>query len=204
MLCGQFIGTPEQKIRIGTLGVVSNRATPEQQPTNHVDALDPTQADTYGLSNSAFTEPWPKVTNGIQLLDTLAESVRQGVSTEQDIISQAFNILTHDTLSSIAEEMTPESKVGLLKTSIFIPAFDTGKQLQLNNQNCSTVTQPAPMPAHVSGTDAKRLYGTQKQTVILVHESGQVRFLERTRFDWLQGNVPGDDNMVDFVFNIET
>lgn len=163
-----------------------------------MDTLDPVLGESYGLSNSTFAEPWPKVVTGKELLDALANKIRDGSLNEQGIIDDAFDILSHDSLTSISAGQPPEAKVGLLKMSVFIPIFDTGKQLQLSNQQNAMWGGHAPS----SESDRRCLYGTQKQSVIIVHDSGQVRFLEKTKFDWLQGKVPSEDNMVDIVFNL--
>ncbi|KAK6341749.1 hypothetical protein TWF696_008813 [Orbilia brochopaga] len=196
MLCGHFVRTPERKVRVGTLGIISNRARAGQKHANTVDNLNPALGESHGLSNSTFAEPWPKVVTGKELLDALVKRVHDGSLNEQGVIDNAFEILSHDSLTALTAGQPPESKIGLLKMSVFIPIFDTGTQLQLNNQpnavwgGCS----PAPEPS---------LYGTQKQSVIIVHESGQVRFIEKTKFDWLQGQVPAEDNTVDIVFNLD-
>ncbi|KAF3901900.1 hypothetical protein ABW21_db0203869 [Orbilia brochopaga] len=199
MLCGHFVRSSERKVQVGTLGIISNRARSGQQHADNVDTLDPSLGESHGLSNSTFAEPWPKVVTGKELLDALVNKVHDGNLNEQAIVDTAFEILSHDSLTAISEGQTPENKIGLLKMSVFIPIFDTGRQLQLNNH------QNPVWGGSSSAPDASRncLYGTQKQSVIIVNECGQVRFLEKTRFDWLQGEVPSENNTVDIVFDLD-
>ncbi|KAF3934386.1 hypothetical protein ABW20_dc0103885 [Dactylellina cionopaga] len=197
MLCGQFTRASDKKVKIESFGVVSNGGS--KAHTKKLDLLDSSVRRTYGLSNTTFTEPWPKVLGGEQLLHQLVEEIQRNGLNDQEISKKALEILSNDTLSSEKGWEQLRNKVDLLKNSIFIPLFNTARQVELGN------VQPEKLTAQTS-TPAPHLhshYGTQKQSVIIVHDSGKVRYVERTLFDWLQGKASEDNNTVDMTFSLE-
>ncbi|KAK6532198.1 hypothetical protein TWF281_006394 [Arthrobotrys megalospora] len=194
MLCGQFSRDHQNRVQIDTFGVISNRAE-EQIHDSKRDILDPTKAETYGLSNSAFTNPWPKVVNGKRLLSELVDDIQHDRLSHRGISQRAFGILTSDSLSTEEAWKNGNNKLDLLKQSVFIPMFET------NNLSKSGDETTADQEQHQEQSGLYSLYGTQKQTVIIVHESGTVRYKERTLFDWLQGLTV--DDIVDINFDLD-
>ncbi|KAK6543244.1 hypothetical protein TWF694_000011 [Orbilia ellipsospora] len=200
MLCGKFIRSPENKVKVSILSVVSNRADDEPTtPARNLTAIDPAECKSHGLSNSAFANSWPKVLNGKSLLDQLVEDICQNNMDEQEILTKAFDILSHDSVTTGTGWRASNNKLDLLKFSIFIPLFKVNEESNLtesqSNEKFSACGQP-------NSSHLYSHYGTQKQTVIIVHDTGKVRYIEKTLFDWLQGGSV-NNNIVDLSFDLD-
>lgn len=112
--------------------------------------------ETLGLSNSHYGDAtWPKVVQGEQLLREAISSHVSSKGSEEELIQAGLHILSRDTLPRKREDEDAKTYVRQFRNSIFIPA--------------------------VQGTEG--LYGTQKQTIVLVSEAGKMTFVERTLFD---------------------
>ncbi|RVD85220.1 uncharacterized protein DFL_003547 [Arthrobotrys flagrans] len=197
MLCGQFSRDHQNRVQIDSFGVISNRAEGQIHGKKH-DIIDPTEPGTYGLSNSAFTNPWPKVLNGKRLLDELVEDIQNDRLTDREISQKGIEILTSDSVSEDEAWKDRNNRLELLKQSVFIPMFET-RNLIGSSETRTTTGQDQDQA--LSGL--YNLYGTQKQTVIIVHESGAVRYTEKTLYDWLQGTTDAANDTVDIIFDLD-
>ncbi|KAK6518515.1 hypothetical protein TWF506_005660 [Arthrobotrys conoides] len=189
MLCGQLSRDQQNRVHIDSFGVISNRVEGQIHDGNY-EIIDPAKPGTYGLSNSAFTNPWPKVVNGKSLLNDLVEDIQHDRLTEREIAQKGIDILTSDSVSEDEAWKDMRNRLDLLKQSVFIPMFDT-------NSLVGTIGQDHAL------SGIYNFYGTQKQTVIIVHESGAVRYIEKTLYDWLQGATDGGGDTVDVLFNLD-
>lgn len=179
--------------------------------------------ETHALSNSHFGDrSWPKVVkaeNAVALAMNLAAAQH---ASKESIIKTCLEILRKDTL--------PRRKVGedweiylqQLKHSVYVPAIGLAEQKALEEVN-KTATPRSSTPVvnggALKGADALAngsvnghahvveathgVYGTQKQSVILVDWEGRVTFFERTLFG--TDGVPIEEGEGDrmFVFQIE-
>ena len=165
LVCGK-VGEP--------LAVISNR-TPSVEGVTWLAAE---RNQTVGLSNAAFGDrSWPKVLQGEKLMSAaIAESVARK-ETKADFIEAMMRLLSIDTLPKCHDGQGLESYVKELRKSIFIPAIgEEGK----DDMGADDVAA-AKSDQHVRGLNG--IYGTQKQTVVLVDHQGQVTFVERTLYD---------------------
>lgn len=149
-----------------SIGIVSNR-TPDvdgviwigDQATAGMTAGGKTVGATCALSNSRFGDnAWPKVVDGRRLLDELiSESVGKGEG-QDEFLERIFALLSRATLRERLPDEDWEIYLRQLRNSIFVPPI---------------------------GEDGlgRPLYGTQKQTVILVRHDGRTVMVERTLFD---------------------
>ncbi|KAF3938358.1 hypothetical protein ABW19_dt0203968 [Dactylella cylindrospora] len=201
MLCGQLSRDQDERVKLENLVVISNRRVGfEEGHVKRMDSLDPLAKEVYGLSNSAFCEPWPKVLQGKQLLGKLVEAVHQGAD-EQSIIDDGLNILSQDGVGQNKEWESLNGKLGLLPNSIFIPAFDTENDAQLKLKPDAPDHEPQNPPS--LGLDSPTLYGTQKQTVVIFYSSGKVRYVERTLFSQSRGQTFSGASLVNMEFDLE-
>ncbi|KAK6501060.1 hypothetical protein TWF481_008911 [Arthrobotrys musiformis] len=202
MLCGQFIRDHQNRVQIGSFGVISNRAEGQAHEKNY-DEIDPRKPETYGLSNSAFTDPWPKVINGKRLLSELVRDIRRGGLSDREISLRGIEILTSDSVSEEEAWKDGNNRMELLKESVFIPVFETRNLVGPGDDATATAGQDQNETQDQALSGLYNLYGTQKQTVIIVHESGAVRYTEKTLYDWLQGTTNAVNDTVDINFDLD-
>jgi len=180
--------------KTGKLAVVSNRT----QNAKEIVWLD---EDIFGLSNSHFGDrTWPKVVQGETLLDQAAKKDADSHGTEEELIEHCFSILSTDTLPKWQNRDDMQSFVKELRNSIFIPKIG-GRAHSTAGPHADEIAA-ADQKKEVSVTSG--LYGTQKQTVILVDHGGRVTFVERTLYNGSGTNVLNEaDRDTKFTFDIE-
>lgn len=176
---GSDEGSKEKEKHWQGLAIVSNRS-------EHVDDVKwicTEPGETHALSNAHYTDKsWPKVINGEKLLAKAIEtSVSESDSTD-DLIVKLLEVLSNNTLPRRKLDEEFSAYLNHLKQSVFIPGIGEDRQRDL-------LDGQSPLPNAQSNTSAVidralfGVYGTQKQTVILVDRNGKVTYVERTLFD---------------------
>ncbi|KAK3303186.1 NRDE protein-domain-containing protein [Chaetomium strumarium] len=218
LICGKL-----RKARRGgniePLAIISNRCDHAGQ----VPWICGERDSLYGLSNATYLEPseanrellWPKIRDGLDLLNDAVASVG-GESTEDEFVASLFKILDTENFPS-DHTMELEDGIPLLKDSIFIPAFGgiehqqemsdaqqrgNVKQKSPNSDATETLTITA-RPDETPNGFQTGLYGTQRQTVILVDWDGNVRYTERALWDCNGNAIPRGEGDQTFGFKIE-
>ncbi|KAL8994091.1 MAG: hypothetical protein Q9169_005847 [Polycauliona sp. 2 TL-2023] len=188
------------------LAVISNRTPSVEGLTWIAQERD----ETVGLSNAAIDDrSWPKVNDGERLTRSAIERSVQHGDDKKSLVEALLQLLSTDTLPKQKQGENWESYLRALTKSIFIPvvggqgtdcmhadevaAGDVPKPVQIRQQMDSTQSQEG-----LSG-----LYGTQKQTVVLVDYQGHVTFVERTLYDGAAQPVDGVERDRWFEFDIE-
>ena len=197
------------------LAVVSNRSPKPASPQWILEGPDEVQ----GLSNSAFLDPWPKVRIGTELLSrTIQESVASR-DPEDRLVRRLFDVLSHDTLPARTENDTFEAYLKQLRHSIFIPVIQADVSMpsaysatpaprsESLESPSAVAAPPPPSPPPPPSTSpnkqaASTVYGTQKQTIILVNHSGRVTYVERTLFEENARPAPAERRDRKFSFDI--
>ncbi|OAQ99359.1 hypothetical protein LLEC1_01073 [Akanthomyces lecanii] len=190
MICGRLRKKTEN------ISIISNRA-------DHVDDVPVVNGErgrTWALSNTTHTNPekWPKVSDGEELLRRAIQDAVSKKQTEAEFIESLFTVLNHDTLPPAEdEEGTVQDSMKRFRHSVFLPPVGTAEQkaefaksaakgrvgwedaAQASNGAAGNANAPAnPVGGYSTG-----LYGTQRQTVILVNVKGTVTYIERALFD---------------------
>ena len=223
-----------ERIELQPFAVVSNRTLHKREESEACWIGDsPNQV--YALSNGPFEDPnpWPKITLG---KDLLTQAVNRAIGEdlcEDEFIESLFGVLSHNTIPSIEGEQTYRIDLESLQHSVFIPAFDyheadTSKEVTRTGltHTLSTaasglkplmippdgvkpiVCAPHTSPLYTSKLQppSSHMFGTQKQTVILVDRNGKLKYVERTLYngqaEWV-GGVENKDRDVVCEFQIE-
>lgn len=197
LVCGK-VGEP--------LAVISNR-TPNVEDTAWI-AND--KGETIGLSNAAFgNRSWPKVLRGEALLSSAIKQDLSEKKSQAGLIEHLVCILHDDMLPRKPKDYPWDSYVQELRKSIFIPAIggegaegSRAEDLAAARGDQHVNVENAAKAAE-TGHDLDSLYGTQKQTIVLVDRQGRVTFVERTLYDASGKATAAADRDRAFHFNIE-
>jgi uncharacterized protein with NRDE domain len=199
LLFGQLRGTKTEGGLQRGLAIVSNRSTHPDDVTWILQNPN----ETHALSNAHFEDKtWPKVIDGERLV---AEAVQQSLNigeSKTELIERFLTILSRDTL--------PRQKVGVefeiymrqLRESILIPSIGDINLKKRADQIAAATAPPTPTGKAVINPTGG-VYGTQKQSVILVDREGKVTFSERTLFDQLGAPIAVGEADRKFEYQIE-
>ena len=195
LVCGT-VGEP--------LAVVSNR-TPD---VDGVIWIAGRKGETVGLSNAAFGDrSWPKVVEGEKLVEKSIHESVQSREAKSTLTTRLFQLLSTDTLPKRERNEKWETYVRQLRNSIFIPAIGGEGVDGLPADTIAAANRDAKTEV-VERADKSQenhniagIYGTQKQTVVLVDHRGQVTFVERTLYD--DGGQPIPIGSADRSFEFE-
>lgn len=185
------------------LAVISNR-TPNAEGMTWIAGQ---RDETVGLSNATFGDrSWPKVVSGEKMLESAIERSVSRRDSKETFVEELMQLLSVDTLPKKKEKQGWESYVKELRHSICIPPIggeDTdhtsADQIAAGKSDKRVQVQNPKRPlAHLAG-----LYGTQKQTVILVSLDGHVTFVERTLFNAAAEPIRGSERDRWFEFDLE-
>lgn len=215
MVCG--------KLRKETEGIaiVSNRCG----DVADVPVVGKKRGEIWGLSNTAFdasgeAEEWPKIRMGKELLKEAIDGSVAASSSEDDLVSRLFSVLDQDTLPINDGNTSLVDYISQLKESIFIPPI--GDEVHRNDMKDARAKgiavwatddqvavealaiegRPDPAPSPMMGFETG-MYGTQRQTVILVDWEGNVTMVERALFDGNGNEVPRGKGDLEFRFKID-
>ncbi|OLN82353.1 Transport and Golgi organization protein 2-like protein [Colletotrichum chlorophyti] len=179
--------------------------------------------EVYGLSNTVYDDPkpWPKVESGKRLVrEAIQEAVAQDLD-EEALAERLFTVLDTDTLPK-HPDMSLADYIKELKQSIFIPALGDESHRKAmeeavargqgrwadDDQKAAESLQlgerPDP-PAQGSNNVGFEvgLYGTQRQTVIMVDWDGNVSYRERALWDGNGNPIARGQGDEVFRFKIE-
>ncbi|KAG9244909.1 NRDE protein-domain-containing protein [Calycina marina] len=211
LLCGKL--RPRKDLNdLEPLAIISNRAGDASQ----VPCIAGKRGEYYGLSNTCYDDPkvWPKVERGKELLQTHIQTKADNES-QEDLITSMFQILDNDTLPP-QEGQNFEAYIYHLRESIFIPAIGQAVPPQAipladeiaaahADSDCSMKIARAPLmdgerpdPLLMTG-----VYGTQRQTILLVTWDGHVKYIERSLWDGNGNAIMRGAGDVTFEFDID-
>ena len=199
LVCGK-VGEP--------LAIISNR-TPSVEGTTWIMRQ---RGETVGLSNAAFADrTWTKVTRGEEMLKTLVEEDAKMVQSQRSIsglLDKLFVLLSDDTLPrrSADEEGSMVTYLKELRNSIFIPVIggEVTRSAKADELAAARSSQQALHEGKVGGNEGTSpVYGTQKQSVVLVSNRGHVTFVERSLYDDDARPIAEEERDRRFEFDIE-
>jgi uncharacterized protein with NRDE domain len=191
--------TKSQRAEKSGLAIVSNRST----DVHDIAWLCQEAGETHALSNSNYGDrSWPKVVHAEQLVEDGVKESHASKETKEALIHRLQEILSIDTLprQKIGEEW--DIYINQLRNSIFIPGIGNDKLKERKGADDLRAANGTPNGTVVLNPTSG-VYGTQKQTVILVGPSGNVTFVERTLFDNEGNAIPAGKGDRKFEFDIE-
>ena len=179
IVCGR-IGRP--------LAVVSNR----MQKEGDVKWIGQGKAETVGLSNAAFGDrSWEKVVHGEEQMKALIERSVRTNAQKDEIIENLLDLLSLDTLPKRTENEDWVSFVRQLRKSIFVPKVSSDGQTEA--QAIAAAKSDAKI---LESKETSGAYGTQKQSIVLVHKDGTITFVEKTLYDAQERRIRDDAQSV--------
>ena len=218
LLCGKLRKRRASSRELEPLAIISNRSAKAED----VPWLAEKRGEVYGLSNTSYADPvtWPKVKMGKEKLLKAVETAVEADMEEEEMVKEFYAVLDTNTLPERDGEDF-EAYLYHLRESIFIPLIGESDAPQtLPNADAIAGAAPTIAKGAVKGDsedalkEAERpytntnsgssgLYGTQRQTIVLVDWEGHVSFRERSLYDE-HGN-PIERGLADmkFEFDIE-
>ena len=197
LVCGK-VGQP--------FAIISNR-TPNVEGITWIVQQ---KGETVGLSNAAFDDrSWPKVNDGETLMKLAVERSIQRKDSKEGLVKELLQLLSTDTLPRKKKGDSWESYVRELKKSILIPVVggEDMDHMHADELAAGKTDEPVQVPQQTNPTKAGEglsgLYGTQKQTVVLIDHQGHVTFVERTLYDGAAQPLDGIERDRWFEFAIE-
>ncbi|TKA70595.1 hypothetical protein B0A55_06702 [Friedmanniomyces simplex] len=181
------------------LGVVSNRTSSAEGVTRICEEL----GETRGLSNSHFGDrTWPKVVQGERLLEEAISDSIGNVDNQAKFIESLFGVLSVDTLPRPKPDEEFQAFTRQLRNSILIPPVG-GEVVESKPADELAAADGTVTPDNSGVKIGDGVYGTQKQTVVLVDTDGKVTFVERTLYDGEGRTGASEGNDRRYEFSIE-
>jgi uncharacterized protein with NRDE domain len=221
LVCGKLRKRKNSSEELEPMAIISNRSG----DFDEVPWIAGKRGEVYGLSNTSYADPitWPKVKLGKEKLLGAVEAAVEADLGEQELVDQLYAVLDTNTLPE-QNGQDFETYLSELRKSIFIPSIGHQEAPQ-NLPKADQIAKAEPIPQMNGKTtmngnsevnlkeverpdpethfDVAGLYGTQRQTVLLVDWEGHVTFYERSLYD-LEGNpIERGSGDMKFEFQIE-
>jgi uncharacterized protein with NRDE domain len=209
LLCGKLRKDKHADHEIEPLAIISNRCG----TSDDVPWVAERRGEVYGLSNTVYDDPktWPKVRMGKEkVMDVIDQAVKNKI-TEDELVNNLYAILDIDTLPPQNGQEFQEY-LTQLRESIFIPSIGKAEPENPKVDVARSETQDENLKAEFRSTEAPTpppagvmsgIYGTQRQTIILVDWQGKVSFRERSLWDEKGRSIKRGEGDMKFEFEIE-
>jgi uncharacterized protein with NRDE domain len=228
LLCGNLRKADRSQNKIEPLAIISNRCG----SSDDVPWIGKQRGEVYGLSNTVYDDPdtWPKVKMGKEkVMDVIDDVVKNGLG-EEELVNKLYEVLDTDTLPK-QEGQDFEDFIYELRKSIFIPAIGneevepiphadeiaSAKPEAVNGSQHAghppnVISVQANLAAEIQATERPTpppqapmtgIYGTQRQTILLVDWKGNASFRERSLWDPKGNPIERGQGDMKFEFKID-
>lgn len=122
-----------------------------------------TEKRTFAVSNSLYTEPWPKVKLAEHMLHEAINTAGTSTTASDSnssldrLIECGIKVLSHNTY----DIPTSQVDVGKVRETIFVPPLESAPLANANQINMG------------------KFYGTRTQTIIVADKNGRIHYIER-------------------------
>lgn len=199
------------------LAVISNRAG----SVADVPWIAGERGKVYGLSNTSYEDPvvWPKVEMGKEkLVAVVGDAVREGLG-EERLVERLWGLLDTDTLPERKDGEGFQEYTYQLRKSIFVPSIgepEIAKAIPQADRiaaarkdgvngtkaDLESELEEEETPSTTTN-DTPGVYGTQRQTIVLVDWEGNVTYRERALWDEKGFPIERGKRDVKFEYKIE-
>jgi uncharacterized protein with NRDE domain len=181
------------------LAIVSNRS----EHVNDVKWLCVGPGETHALSNSHYGDrSWPKVVDGEKgVMEAIKASV-EATDSKDALLTRLLHILSTDTLRRQEPNEDWDTYTRQLRDSIFIRPIGKDKETTVIKEQ-SPFTNGNSKPQEEQDKATGGVYGTQKQTIMLVNWEGNVTFFERTLIDGEGRRISTGDGDLKYEFKVD-
>jgi len=213
LVCGKLQQHRGGGKEVDTLAIVSNRSG----SADDVPWIAGKRGEVYGLSNTSYDDPiaWPKVELGKDLvLKAVSDAIELGLG-EEELVERLWEVLDTDTLPDKNGQSFDEF-VFQLRKSIFIRAIGgdeiDGRAAKAEDIAAAKPASIANLPKLQNEGETKSVatsaqtagvYGTMRQTILLVDWDGNVSFRERSLWDDEGNPVERGAGDLKFEYQIE-
>jgi len=161
------------------LGIISNR-TPDARDVVWIAGE---RGQTHALSNSHYGDRgWPKVVQGEHLLAQVVRRAVDAATPLDALIEQCFEVLNVDSLPQRQPGEQWSVMIKELRNSIFIRAI--GDIETEHHSHADELAGAGDSAAAIKVShEQSAVYGTRQQTIVIMDESGELHFVERTLYD---------------------
>jgi uncharacterized protein with NRDE domain len=215
LLCGTLRKRKDSSGELEPLAIISNRSgSPDDVPW-----LVERRGEVYGLSNTSYDDPitWPKIKIGKEkLVEVIEKAVKAGLG-EEDLVEKLYSVLDINTLPE-QDGDDFEAYIYQLRKSVFIPPIgratpqDVPKPgpngngmdyLAAKNGDSESELKEEECPDAETTSGTTGIYGTQRQTIVLVDWKGHMTFVERSLWDAEGNPIERGTGDMKFKFQIE-
>jgi uncharacterized protein with NRDE domain len=216
LVCGKLRRHSNFSDELEPLAIISNRV----DNSDEVPWIAGKRGEAYGLSNTSYLDPitWPKVKMGKEKLLSTVQAAIEADLGEEELVDQLYAILDTNTLPE-QDDQDFETYIYQLRKSIFIPSIGKVEEPQsVSKADVTASSEPLNGHAKLNGDSEVKLkeaecpetqsamtgiYGTQRQTIILVDWEGHVTFRERSLYDMEGMPIERGNGDMKFEFQFE-
>lgn len=181
------------------LAIVSNRS----KDVHDVTWLCQELGETHTLSNTHYSDrSWHKVLLSERMVEDGVKQSFASKESKETLINRLLSVLSTDDLPKREEGEEWDVYLNNMRNSIFVPAI--GDEKLEGRKTADDIRASNGTPNGKAVFDPMSgVYGTQKQTVLVVDRKGMATFMERTLFDSDGKPVAAGQGDRRFEFEIE-